>query len=164
MDDLTGIGNRRAFNRRLEAEINTFKSTEEAFSLLAIDIDYFKKFNDKYGHSVGDKVLKFVATTMNAVVKGGDGLYRTGGEEFGVILPKTSAEGSLIVAEQVRSAVAGKKLIINADDNITANITVSIGASTFTSKDSTISISDRADKNLYLSKHRGRNRVTGEKA
>jgi diguanylate cyclase len=145
----------------LEAEVNTFKCTGNEFTVLAIDIDFFKKFNDTYGHAVGDKVLKFVATTMNSVVKGADGLFRTGGEEFNIILPRTAKAGGMVVAEQIRTAVSGKKLIINSEEDKTAIITVSIGVSTFSTGSTIGSVTDLADKNLYKSKHGGRNRVTG---
>jgi diguanylate cyclase (GGDEF)-like protein len=98
---------------------------------------------------------------MNSVVKGADGLFRTGGEEFNIILPRTAKAGGMVVAEQIRTAVSGKKLIINSEEDKTAIITVSIGVSTFSTGSTIGSVTDLADKNLYKSKHGGRNRVTG---
>lgn len=163
-DELTGVGNRRGFNRRLAIEISSYVKTKEQFSVLAIDIDKFKLFNDTYGHLVGDKVLCFIAKTMAASIKSKDGIYRVGGEEFMVVLPNTNLTCAYIVGERIRQAIANKVLIISTASNLTENVTVSIGVSSYTSEDSASTVADRADRCLYLSKNNGRNRCTSEVA
>lgn len=107
VDFLTGVLNRKGFDETLAKSVS---EATDLLCLLIIDIDHFKKFNDKYGHIVGDEVLKFVAKNIRKVVRGNDFVARIGGEEFAVILPKTPLMGAMTVAENVRASIARLKL------------------------------------------------------
>lgn len=159
VDFLTGVLNRKGFDETLA------KSASEAtghLCLLIIDIDHFKKFNDKYGHIVGDEVLKFVAKNVRKVVRGNDLVARIGGEEFAVILPETPLMGAVTVGENVRASIARLKLERKGKTEKLETITVSIGASQYQQGESLENFVNRADQALYSSKNTGRNRVTAE--
>ena len=158
-DHLTGISNRKAFDSALEERIQYSRATNGVFSVLIADIDHFKVVNDNYGHLIGDKVLRFVASTIRRCIKGKDLAARFGGEEFAVILDSTDATGACAVAEQIRQAVyAG---VIKEMDNkrVLDRISVSLGIAEFRENDLSHSLLQRADEALYLAKERGRNRV-----
>jgi diguanylate cyclase len=129
---------------------------------LIIDIDHFKKFNDKYGHIVGDEVLKFVAKNIRKVVRGNDLVARIGGEEFAVILPETPLMGAVTVGENVRTSIARLKLERKGKTEKLETITVSIGAAQYQPGESLENFVNRADQALYSAKNAGRNRVTAE--
>ncbi len=158
-DALTGISNRKAFDAALEQAILSSRDNKTPFSVLVADIDHFKKFNDSHGHLVGDKVLRFVASTLKRCTKGRDMVARFGGEEFAVILPQTSLSGAHAVAEQIRRTVSAGKLRKKSDDEVYGNVTISIGATQFYASDMPSTLIDRADRALYRAKNRGRNRV-----
>ncbi len=161
IDGLTEIYNHRYFQNSLDNEISRALRNETQISLLLIDIDFFKKFNDTYGHQVGDFILKEFSATLKQEIRKYDTLARYGGEEFTVILPDTSAEDALIVAEKLRKAVDDK---IYADATEDYHITASFGVSTGTPvTDDTFSKSNlikQADDALYDAKEAGRNRVS----
>jgi diguanylate cyclase len=162
IDPLTGVANRKLFDNSLssftkDATINGFP-----LSLLMIDIDHFKRFNDEHGHLIGDEVLKFVARKIRDLVKGGDLVARFGGEEFAVILPETALEGARIVGENVRNFFAKTSLKTKTTSMVLGNITVSIGISTFKPGDSPETMIRRSDQALYAAKNAGRNRVADE--
>lgn len=162
-DFLTGTFNRKAFDKRLLEAIQEANSKDQELALLVIDIDHFKKFNDNFGHQIGDEVLKIVAKTLTDSVKGMDTVARFGGEEFCVILPRTPVGGGMIVAEGIRKAIASRELKNKSTGANYGQITVSIGVAAFRQKvDAPESIIKRADEALYRSKHAGRNRVTQE--
>ncbi|OIO38584.1 MAG: hypothetical protein AUJ72_02360 [Candidatus Omnitrophica bacterium CG1_02_46_14] len=156
-DGLTGVAVRRHLMERFEGELNRSKKFDFNLSVLMIDVDYFKGFNDRYGHLVGDVVLKQTAETIKKNIRELDLVGRYGGEEFLVLLVETDLSGALYVAERIRAAIAGR--IFKAyDENLKS--TVSIGCSGL-SKDrpDAGSILESADQALYQAKHQGRNRV-----
>ncbi|BFM18285.1 GGDEF domain-containing protein [Maricurvus nonylphenolicus] len=169
IDSLTGVGNRRAFDQCLAAEVEAASSNGRHCCLLLVDIDHFKDFNDKHGHLVGDRVLRFVASTIKNNVKGRDLVTRYGGEEFAVVLPTTEYGGGRAVAESIVNAVAQTKLTIGAGKSTGADkrdlgkITVSVGMSGFRRGDSPETLFERADKCLYQAKTSGRNKVVADK-
>lgn len=152
-DKLTGLKNRRFFQEKLDEHIDLYRETGEIFSLLILDIDYFKKVNDTYGHQVGDEVLVQFAYILQTQIHEGDIAARYGGEEFVVILPNTGIEESKIRAEQLRQLVEFAQWTIGS-------ITLSIGIATLTSEDVGSTILKNADQALYASKENGRNCVT----
>jgi diguanylate cyclase len=159
-DALTGISNRKAF----DAEMNKLCSTAEqplphSFCVLLLDVDFFKKFNDTYGHLVGDKVLRFIGATLRNCVKGKDLSARYGGEEFAVILPETGIEGAQILAEQIRCAISAGKLLNKETGENYGKITISIGISSYQPGDTPATLVKRADQALYRAKANGRDRV-----
>jgi diguanylate cyclase len=162
-DFLTGAFNRKAFDRRLGDALAQAKQDESEMTLLMLDIDHFKGFNDNFGHLIGDEVLKIVAKTLTDSLKGMDCVARYGGEEFAIILPKTPIGGGMIVAEAIRKSIASKELKRKTTGENFGVITVSIGVAALRHQDdSPTSLIARADEALYRSKHSGRNRVTQE--
>ena len=161
-DQLTGIGNRKRFDRAMDEAMVTAEATGEPFSLLVCDIDHFKKFNDTHGHQTGDQVLRLVASTIKATMGAGAIACRYGGEEFCVILPATRAGGAKDVANAIRQAVMGKELVKRTTGETLGRVTISIGIAELKPSDSVISVMERADKCLYAAKNAGRNRVVAE--
>ncbi|ORU92019.1 MAG: diguanylate cyclase [Cycloclasticus sp. symbiont of Bathymodiolus heckerae] len=163
-DTLTGVNNRRFFEQRMDEEIHRSMRTGDSLSCLFVDIDFFKKVNDNFGHQVGDMALTHVAKQLRSQLRGNDVLARYGGEEFVVILPTASEKKGVEVAERMREAVAKAQLEIVGKHPL--KLTVSIGVSTFivdmpgASKavDKAVLIGV-ADKALYLAKNSGRNLV-----
>jgi len=162
-DALTGVANRRAFDRELEKVINSKSIQKQAeHCLLLLDIDRFKLVNDKHGHLVGDRVLRFVAQMIKKSVKGGDFVARFGGEEFAVIFPNTNCQGGLTVANTIIRAVANQKLTLNKQGLSLGKVTLSGGVSFIREGDTANSLIERADQCLYQAKSNGRNAVVGE--
>jgi diguanylate cyclase len=161
-DALTGIANRRSFDKRLKAALREAKETSDTLSLLMVDIDYFKKFNDSHGHQLGDKVLQLVARILKTSIKGRDTVARYGGEEFAVILPSTRLAGAATLADQIREAVASRHIIQKRTGEDFGAITLSIGVANLRSSDSAEGLVKRADDSLYAAKRGGRNRVVAE--
>jgi len=161
-DALTGIANRRSFDERFKAALRDAKESHDTLSLLMIDIDHFKKFNDSFGHQLGDKVLQLVARILKTSIKGRDTVARYGGEEFAVILPSTRLGGAATLADQIREAVASRRIIQKRTGEDFGTITLSIGAANLRSGDSAESFIKRADDALYAAKGAGRNRVVTE--
>jgi diguanylate cyclase (GGDEF)-like protein len=151
-DKLTGVGNRAAFDQRLDEEVYRSSRYESPVSLLLIDVDRFKGFNDSFGHQAGDAALRMVAQALRCG-RPSDFIARYGGEEFAVILPTTAAPEACVVAERMRKAVANASLPAGP-------LTVSIGASTLAPGiPGTAALIAAADKALYAAKQGGRNRV-----
>jgi diguanylate cyclase (GGDEF)-like protein len=156
-DSLTGAANRREFMQRAEQEIARVLRHHNPLSLLSMDLDYFKKINDKYGHQVGDEVLKSVISVCEHVLRPGDLLGRIGGEEFAILLPETDFNEALLVAERLRKAIEAHQTESN---NIKVKCTVSIGAAAFDpQQDALKDLLKKADDQLYQAKNNGRNRV-----
>jgi diguanylate cyclase (GGDEF)-like protein len=156
-DGLTGVYVRRHLIERLEGEIDRCKRFNLKLSFLMIDVDFFKTFNDKYGHLVGDVVLKQVAEIIRKSVREVDLVGRYGGEEFGVLLIETDESGSFFVAERIRRAIS-EKVFLAYDEEL--KVTVSIGCCTYTQAiNETELLVDAADSALYQAKRQGRNRV-----
>lgn len=158
LDGLTGVYNRREFNLQLKAELERSERYQHACSLIMMDIDYFKKLNDTHGHQGGDEALRVVAALLKREVRPTDRVARYGGEEFAIILPETTGEKALGVAERLRGTIAIAPISISEDMII--NVTVSMGVATFptdaTSEEKLLSLADQA---LYSAKKSGRNRV-----
>ena len=161
-DFLTGVANRKAFDETLAMCANEATSDNYDLCLLMIDIDHFKQFNDVHGHQIGDEVLKFVAKKIKKTVKGRDFLARFGGEEFAVILQQTPLAGAKIVAENIRSFFAKKKLRTVLTLKKLGMITVSIGSARYRHGEPLENFIKRSDQALYLAKNAGRNRVATE--
>jgi diguanylate cyclase (GGDEF)-like protein len=157
-DPLTGVANRRRFIESVEAEIGRANRGGAPFSLLSLDLDNFKSINDRYGHQVGDDILKeFVQICLDAI-RPYDGVARVGGEEFMILLPQAALEAAHVIAERLRAAIASASFE-NGMRQLTA-VTVSIGVSQFGRDGDTIDAILRvADKRMYDAKHQGRNRV-----
>jgi diguanylate cyclase len=162
-DFLTGTFNRKTFDKRLLEAMQEAKEKRTELVLVMLDVDHFKKFNDTFGHLIGDEVLKIVARTLTDSVKGMDTVARYGGEEFAVILPKTPIGGGMIVADAIRKTIAGRELKRKDTGANYGQITISAGVASFRhDKDTPETLVKRADEALYRSKHAGRNRVTQE--
>lgn len=161
-DSLTGIMNRGAFDTAITELIETSADGQTTFSLLFLDIDHFKKFNDTYGHISGDRVLQYVAAATKRGIKGKDMVARYGGEEFAVLLPDTPYKGAMAVAQSLCDRIGSKTLTKGETNKQTlGKITVSVGVSQFIPEDSQSSLVGRADKALYMAKDGGRNQVKG---
>ena len=158
IDSLTGLYNRRHFETLAGAEWARFQRYLRPLSVLVIDVDHFKSVNDRYGHDVGDSVLKIIANVCNAAKRDSDVSARVGGEEFAVLLPETSEAAARIVAERLCAMVRECSPVIQGEKH---NLTVSIGIATATLSMSGIAVlMKRGDDALYQSKRGGRNRVT----
>ncbi len=158
IDGLTGLANRRRFDQVLESECARAGRGGHAVSLLLIDVDFFKRYNDRYGHLAGDDCLRLVAKAIESSVRRPADLpSRYGGEEFAVILPMTTREGALLMAERIRDSIA--KLDVAHVDSACGHITVSIGAATTlaTRADQGPELIAAADRALYQAKAQGRN-------
>jgi diguanylate cyclase len=162
-DPLTGLANRKAFDRKLREESQQARANREPVSLVMCDIDHFKRVNDTHGHQVGDQVLKLVAQTLRQCVKGQDIAARYGGEEFAVILPQTNVLGASAVAEFVRRTVESKKIVRKGSGDSLGSVTMSFGVASLGPGESAESLVERADRALYVAKQNGRNRVSTDK-
>ncbi len=161
-DPLTGLGNRKYFDRVLDAAVLFAIRQDEPLSLLMLDIDHFKSFNDNYGHLTGDQVLRLVGLSLKHIINGRDTMARYGGEEFAVVLPATALAKALSVAEQIRRAVMARELKKKSTGEILGRVTVSIGISMLQPGDDVDTLIERADACLYAAKRGGRNRVICE--
>ncbi|MDX1451860.1 MAG: GGDEF domain-containing protein [Oleiphilaceae bacterium] len=161
-DSLTKVNNRRAFDMEIENLISASKMENRPLCMLLLDIDHFKQFNDKFGHMIGDKVLRFVATLLKKNVKGSDMVARFGGEEFAILLPETDYTGAISVAENIRDKLAKQTLSDSAEKMQLGTITVSIGAACYQYGELAEELIHRADTCMYEAKRQGRNRVIGE--
>jgi diguanylate cyclase len=156
-DFTTGLTNRRGFESALARAVDAAKSEKRPLSLLIIDIDHFKQFNDRFGHLIGDTVLRLVSVILKQSVKGQDIAARYGGEEFAVILPDTDLAGAVALAEQIRVKIEGRELKRRSSGEMLGAITVSIGVVTLQGAEGSRSLLERADINLYRAKTLGRN-------
>jgi len=161
LDGLTGIPNRRRFDEVYDVEWKRAMRGESALSVLMIDIDHFKAYNDQYGHGAGDECIKRVATTLaECVRRAGDFLARYGGEEFVGLLSDTSPAGAAGVAEAMRASVSDLG-VPHSSSSAAGVVTISVGVATGvpTSDDAPVSLVESADTALYAAKRGGRNRV-----
>jgi len=162
-DGLTGIHNRRYFEMTLQQIMNTLSRNESTLSVLMMDVDHFKKYNDTYGHAEGDNCLKAIAKALGkAMQRKGDFAARYGGEEFVVVLPDTDEDGAKIVADKILTAIRELKITHEKNDSGNGIATISIGITTGNSKISQNADDylKRADEALYMSKETGRNKYT----
>jgi diguanylate cyclase len=161
-DGLTGIANRKAFDEKLRQEAMASMENGKPLSLLLLDIDHFKKFNDNHGHQVGDQVLRLMAETLELNIKGQDFAARYGGEEFAIILPQTTLDSAKQAANMLRHNVETHNIVNKSNQNKVGRITVSIGVATFRFGEPLARLIERSDEALYLAKSRGRNQVASE--
>ncbi|WP_020410048.1 diguanylate cyclase [Hahella ganghwensis] len=162
-DSLTRVKNRRAFDIALDKAVHLSAQEQAPLSVILIDIDCFKQFNDQFGHSIGDKVLRYVASSLTQCVRGSDDVARVGGEEFAILLPDTSYEGAMSVAENCRLKISKQPLSDSKENKKLGSLTISAGVGSYQSRESIEDLMRRADACLYQSKRNGRNKVTGEK-
>jgi diguanylate cyclase len=156
-DPLTGAANRRRLEEVLVAEAT--REDGAPFSLLLLDIDSFKGFNDRYGHQVGDQALRLMARLLVEMVKGGDLVARFGGEEFAVVLPETGLAHALALAEKIRARLATQRVRLRRDGRTLEAITISVGAAEFRPGERLEDLVARTDEALYRAKRGGRDRV-----
>jgi len=157
-DGLTGLYNQRYFYKQLNIEVERHTRYKTNLSLLLLDIDHFKLFNDTWGHLEGDKVLMELGKMIKLCLRSLDSAYRYGGEEFTVILPETDLARACVVGERIRTAFALKRFSPAKDTEVSS--TISVGATQFTGEESIISLIKRADMAMFKSKESGRNRLT----
>ena len=161
-DPLTGVANRRAFDKRLAAELAASTSADTDLCLALADIDHFKKVNDTYGHRVGDEVLKVFASIISENIKGQDMVSRYGGEEFAIILPRTSIEAAYGLVDKIRLQFSKTNLIFKQSRQGLGKITASFGIASYRPGLDDKSFLEQADRKLYLAKDLGRNQVQAE--
>jgi diguanylate cyclase (GGDEF)-like protein len=153
-DPLTGVHNRMALSSSLRREVDLARRQELPLSILVIDIDHFKNFNDTHGHAFGDDVLVAVSQTIANTIRRSDLLFRYGGEEFVVLASHTGEDGAMLLAERIRRNVAALRTVRGRD----TGITVSVGAARLQEDEDADALFERADKALYTAKRNGRNR------
>lgn len=153
-DELTGIYNRHYFNQNLKQEIKRHQRYQSPLSMAFIDVDHFKKINDRYGHDVGDEVLKTLTETVSTMLRESDVFCRVGGEEFVVMMPETTLQNATGIAERIRQSV--EKI---HRDHIPERVTISVGLVELTPDETSAAFYKRADQALYQAKKSGRNRV-----
>jgi diguanylate cyclase (GGDEF)-like protein len=158
-DELTGLHNYRYLQQRLDEEIERARRYHKDLSMLMIDADDFKRFNDAHGHIAGDQALADIAQVFLKATREVDVVTRYGGEEFSIILPETDAAGAFVVAEKIREAVANH-LFTGADEEATEHLTVSVGLATFpTHAQDKETLLRQADDALYQAKNTGKDKV-----
>ena len=156
IDELTKLPNRRDIREKIQNEIYRYERTNRNFSILFVDIDKFKDFNDKFGHICGDLVLKTVAETLRDQLRKQDVVSRWGGEEFLVMLPETPLQGASLVAERLRRSIENRKIEFAGQQQ---HVTITLGVAEYDKRlgmDHSINLADRA---LYNGKQTGRNKV-----
>lgn len=163
-DTLTRINNRRAFEMEIDQQVSTCKSEAAPMCLLFIDIDHFKAFNSKFGHTIGDKVLRFVATLFKNNIKGSDSVARFGGKKFVILLPETKYDDALAVAENIRERLSKQTLSDSAKKIELGTISASIGVASYVPNETSEDLIARAERCVHEAKHSGRNRVVGDKS
>jgi len=157
-DALTGLYNSRQFFKEIKQEILRSSRYTRALSLMILDIDFFKKYNDTWGHLEGDKVLMKIGSIINSCLRSMDTAYRYGGEEFAIILPETGLKKACVVGTRIKDNIAAE--IFTPTPGSTQSVTISIGASELTKKEDFTAFIKRTDKALYKSKETGRNKLT----
>lgn len=161
-DALTGIANRKRFDEVLRRSKRETDNNGNPLSLVLCDIDFFKRFNDTWGHQTGDQIIRFVAGCLTRHSDEHHLVARYGGEEFAIVMPHTSPVDAAQIAEKIRRTVESKKLLRKSTNEDLGNITVSLGIANYNGAESVEDLIERADNNLYRSKTEGRNRATAD--
>ena len=161
-DALTGIGNRKSFDLSIQFRAQQATEQRTDLCLMMIDIDHFKKFNDSFGHRVGDQVLKLVGSKLKQAITGQDSAARYGGEEFAVLMPLTKMFDAVDKADKFRVALGAQSLKNRTTGQVYGAVTVSVGVARYRLGESLESFVTRADQALYRAKNEGRNRVVAE--
>jgi diguanylate cyclase (GGDEF)-like protein len=162
VDELTGLHNRRWLDDVFARQMERCMRTDTTVSLLFADVDSFKEFNDRYGHSTGDRALQHVAAVLVACLRPTGLIARYGGEEFAVLLPGAALEQAMVVAERVRSALVNKPLVVGEDRSTLVAVTLSLGVAQMRQGDTLPTLAQAADAALYRAKSDGRNCVRAE--
>jgi diguanylate cyclase len=162
IDTLTGLANRQATEEFLKDSMQTAAASGDALGLLMLDVDHFKKFNDNFGHGVGDQILRHLAVVLRQQLRETDLPGRYGGEELIAVLPGASLKTSELIAERLRQSIADCKLTRRSTGEILPNVTASIGIAQWRQGETIDQLFERCDKALYLAKRIGRNRVVSE--
>jgi len=159
-DGLTGLANRKMFDMVLRRQTALAQQSRGVLTLIMCDVDHFKSFNDRWGHPVGDQVLRFIAQTLKGCVPEGAALAaRYGGEEFALILPNVSLVDAHRIAETVRLTVRSKKLVRRSTQEQIGVVTISMGIAAYVQGEKPSALLARADNCLYAAKHAGRDRI-----
>jgi diguanylate cyclase len=161
-DALSGLLNRRGFDKAIAEQIDAARAQGLPLTLLMLDIDHFKRVNDQYGHVVGDHVIRGIGHVLRSVLRPTDIAARYGGEEFAVVAPGSGIDDAMHLAEQIRMAVARARLRRLDTDQTIGSITLSAGVASLQERDDATSLVGRADKALYRAKCAGRNQVHRE--
>ncbi len=162
-DTLTGIANRKAFQVGLKQAIFQARAVPSSpLSVMMLDVDHFKIFNDTYGHATGDLVLRLVARLLTDNSKGRDTVARYGGEEFAILLVGADLESAITVANQICESLSSKRLVMKGSKQDIGQVTISIGVAEHRAGDTMATLIDRADAALYRAKELGRNQVCSE--
>lgn len=158
IDGLTGLYTKRHFQHQLATNFNASKRLDKPLALIMLDIDHFKKINDKHGHLTGDRVLTSIALTISKTIRQYDSAYRYGGEELAIILPESGMDDALLVAERIRRKISEEEF--HAEDGKKLSVTVSLGVSAFRPEFTDMKeLIAEADASLYFAKQNGRNQV-----
>lgn len=160
-DSLTGIANRRGYEKHLNQFVHQAQEEGHTFAMLLLDLDLFKRVNDQFGHLVGDSALRYIAKTLSQKIGERDLVARLGGEEFVILLHNTTYDNALKNAEAIRSHIQSKSLRVKNNEQ-PLKFTLSIGAAIYQMGEPVEQLFERADKALYLAKTNGRNRCYGE--
>lgn len=163
-DALTAVANRKAFDLELARLVSIAEAGGPSFSVALVDIDHFKRVNDVWGHQTGDQVIRFVASVLQKVAGQDRMVARYGGEEFAVLLPEVTVSRAVMLCEDARRLVEGKKLVRRSTNEELGQITISSGVTAFGPGERARSVVERADVALYESKRNGRNQVTSKPA
>jgi two-component system cell cycle response regulator len=157
-DALTGLYNSRQFFHQIKQEIKRYDRYSRSLSLMILDIDFFKRYNDTWGHLEGDKVLMHIGRIINACMRSMDTAYRYGGEEFAILLPETDLKMACVVGARIKDKIADE--VFRPEPGKTQSVTVSIGASELVDGEDFTTFIKRTDKAMYKSKQTGRNKLT----
>ncbi|MCG8619425.1 MAG: diguanylate cyclase, partial [Desulfobacterales bacterium] len=157
-DALTGLYNSRQFFRQIKQEISRYQRYSRPLSLLILDIDFFKRYNDTYGHLEGDEVLQRIGRIISSCMRSMDTAYRYGGEEFAILLPETGLTKACVVGARIKDNISNE--IFTPTEGVTESVTISIGASELEADEDVTAFIKRTDKALYKSKETGRNKLT----
>lgn len=165
IDELTEVGNRKAFNNAIAEQLINAEDHPQSLSLILTDIDHFKRFNDQFGHLVGDSVLRYFANIMKKSKQDNETICRYGGEEFAILISDSTHEDAMERAEQIREEIKNAKLKRKDSHKELGKITASFGVATYRGPDeSSEDLIKRADEALYLAKDKGRDQVCSEQA